>query len=84
MSVKIFIMNIYNCISDIMSGVVVKNNINSHISPLENWLLQIGWNLQINDLNNIGIQMIQLGDTNQVKDTNHLNDYKNIINNKID
>jgi hypothetical protein len=81
-SLKIFIMDIYNCISDIMSGVVVKKSVNSHISPLEGCLLQIGWDLQINDLNS-GIQMVHIGNTDIV-DKNNLNEYKNvIITNKI-
>jgi len=82
-SLKIFIMDIYNCISDIMSGVVVKKSVNSHISPLEGCLLQIGWDLQINDLNS-GIQMIQMGNTKDIVDNSNLNEYSNVmITNKI-
>ena len=75
-------MDIYNCISDIMSGVVIKESVNSHISALEGCLLQIGWDLQINDLNS-GIQMVQMGNTKIVNNSN-LNEYSNvIITNKI-
>lgn len=76
-------MDIYNCISYIMSGVVIKESVNSHISALEGCLLQIGWDLQINDLNS-GIQMIQMGNTKDIVDNSNLNEYSNvIITNKI-
>lgn len=70
-------MDIYNCISYIMSGVVIKESVNSHISALEGCLLQIGWDLQINDLNS-GIQMVQMGNT-KIVDNSNLNEYSNII-----
>ncbi len=73
-------MFIYNCISDLLNGVVLKESINCHISSLENWLLQIGWNLQVNDLNS-GIQMINIGDTKKTEGTNNLSNDNIIIHN---
>ena len=43
-------MDNYNYIKNILSGVIIKENINSHISVMDGWFLKLGWQLKILNL----------------------------------